>query len=62
MNIGGFYSTKQHDNVSVQSRFTRFLTQVLPFAHDEHMEISSETISNWNKRGIVAAEVDATRQ
>ena len=48
--------TKQHDKIPVQSRFTRYLTQVLPLAHDEHMELSSETISNWNKRGIVAAE------
>jgi hypothetical protein len=54
--------TKQHDKIPVQSRFTRYLIQVLPSAHYEHRELSSETISNWNKRGIVAAEVDSIRQ
>ena len=54
--------TKQHEKIPLQSRFTRHLIQVLPFAHYEHMELFSETISNWNKRGIVAAEVDAIRQ
>ena len=50
----GNFLTKQHYKVPVQSRFTRYLTQVLPSAHDQHMELSSETIANWNKCGIVA--------
>jgi hypothetical protein len=51
--------TKQHYKVHVQSRFTIYLIQVLPSAHDQHMELSSETISNWNKCGIVAADEEA---
>lgn len=51
--------TKQRDKVPVQSRLTRYLTQVLLFAHDQHMEPSFETISNRDTRGIVAAEVEA---
>ena len=51
--------TKQLYKVPVQSGFTRYLTQVLPSAHDQHMELSSETISNWNKCGIVAADEEA---
>ena len=49
----GFLVTKQHEKVPVQSRCTRYLTKVLPSAHDQYMELSSEIISNWNKRGIV---------
>ena len=48
--------TKHHHKVPVLSRFTRYLTQALPSAHDQHMEASSDTLSNWNKREIAAAE------
>ena len=49
--------TKHHHKVSFQSRFTRYLTEVLPSAHNRHMELS-ETLSKWNKRDIDAAEVE----
>ena len=56
----GIFLTKQHySKVHVQSRFTRNLTQVLSSAHDQHMKLSSETISNCNKCGIVAADEEA---
>ena len=55
----GILLTTQHNKVPFQSRSTRYLTQVLPSAHDQHMELSSETLSNWNKHGIVAAEEEA---
>ena len=48
--------TKHHHKVPVLSRFTRYLTQVLSSAHDQHMEASSKTLSNWNKRVIAAAQ------
>ena len=34
----GIFLTKQHYKVPVQSRFTRYLTQVLPSAHDQRNE------------------------
>ena len=55
MNMGKFYSLNTVVNstkIPVQSRFTRYLTQVLPSAHGQHMELSSETLSSWNKHGI----------
>jgi hypothetical protein len=56
--------TKQHYKVPVQSRFTRYPipSQILPSAHDQHMELSLETLSNCNKHGIVAAEEEAKHQ
>ena len=53
--------TKHHYKVPVQSRFTRYLTEVLPSAHNRHMELS-ETLSKWNKRGIAAAEEEVKRR
>jgi hypothetical protein len=59
----GNFLIKQHYKVPVQSRFTRYLAQlaaqVLPSCHDQHMELSSETISNWINCGIVAADEEA---
>ena len=53
--------TKHHHKVSVYSRFTRYLTEVLPCAHIRHTELS-ETLSKWNKRGIAAAEEEVKRR